>query len=1266
MNRPVIGVLLPVRLETRFTPPAADAGWLLKLRIVPDAVSLDQHQPLATADELSAVQTLWQFTDGDLTTEQGKSQWRRFAVHVGAARGAWLARTFPAVADPGGGLTIELPPTVREGLSTGRVAGLPKALQVWIARGGARAQLMSELDIDPDGLGLDIPDPESGETRWWSSFKRAKEVGLGAEIDLGPARPDDLDSITVVGLGEEDPRQLFTAHRDAGTLGILRLGTSTNSVDGEPAADLARDPMTWLTLLTAPPSQPSAVGLSTALTGDPGALGPLPGGDLAHRELNQWLVAGVWSALWGHWVKDVWGAGKMTPDLGVWAFENLVPEGPQPPIRIGDQPYGVLPVTSARRWIAESKDPAVEVTIARLASSGRDRLARSVEAAGNVVGADTDRLLELIGQVPNSRGYAWRWALPLDLIYQLSWSLGPGAAHRALEKWWNGTAEAVIDITGRPPARPYGMLGYPQDLALPLVVPTNLGPGHDLGEALKRLLQIPPANLASPGVLKELFQPVPNSLLFRLLLHSRLVDAAEVARFAAGETEPLLEPVTAASSQPTQLSLWGSRFTDAMVTNEPPGMLFELGRKSVSALIDADPVEVERVFRATLDTASHRVDPWLTGLASRRLNSLTEQGAQFALGAYGWVESPRPRSAGEPEPEFLHAPSAEQALTSAVLRDRALTDPEAGRWAIDLTSAGVQLVSWLTAEVRLGAHLSEAAGRFVEGVLGSRTSVNDARRLYPIRTEHVGRRVCDGLAVVKAYTADPAGVRAQLSLDAARQAGVEALAAAVDDYGDLLVSGAVFDVVSGRTQQAAASMEAAAGLGAPPTLDVLRTARSGRTARSTVVVAMPDAPTPAVVDTSISPALLADPAVAAAIVDLTGVPSGPAWSWSVLSEAGAVLADVTLADLALHPVDTLSLSGDELARWAVSAVPGGVSALAPPGPGKAQRLADLFGSRPAMPEDLSFGGSPPSGAAAQADLANRYAAVHALAAQVQASFTAAATTTELARVLIDALRWGITPLRADGPPPAALAGRCAMALAERISAAPLPAEAAVLAPAPLARALAELVSPQGRLPVLARMRLDQVPTALTPEPTVLDPDWLEVVSAVRPHLARLEVHQLSAASPLSVWTSRPGDPWQLDRSLDAQPVEAHGLVTESHLLAVFSPPGTLDPGGGPDRMVAFGLLDAWSEVIPAPDHATTAALHYDAPGARAPQAILIAVPPHVGTPLSAETLVEILDETRALGRARAAGPAERDPVAAGAPMMLLPTGQPTGISLDPR
>lgn len=1259
-----IGVLLPMRLETRFVEPDAAGGtWTLLVRVVPDAVSFDRHQPLATHAELDAVEAMWRASAGDVSTEEGATAWRVLAARTGPARGMWLARTFPAVPQ-NGSFGIIRPAEVREGLEVGQVAGLPDVLELWLGRAGAAPELAAQLTVDPGLLTLSFPDPDSGETRWWTSFDEAVRSGLGARIDLGPARPDDIDVLYLVGLGDGDPAALFAAHRDAGVLGILRMGTPTNSVDGEPAADLARDPETWRQLFLGRTEQRSSRLLDLALTGSSGALLPLPGAGTDHTVLDRALVMALWPALWGHALKDVWDLGDDAFDLGRWARDNLAPRGPVASLRIGDQPYGVLPVTALHGWVPGAGDPPVEARLAAVALRLRAAWARAAEGVGTTTGATTQQLLDRLSATPSSDRYAWRWQLPLEVIQTLSAAFGSGLSWLQLTDWWNETARDVLD-GGTRPTRSYATLGWPVDLAIPLVEADNTG--MSLDDALTRLLAWPPHQLA--GGRRELFDPWPDSLLLRLLVHALLVNAAEVVRASQRERGPFLEPITAPENQATALAVRAERFAEDLLRGDAAHEQWEASYKGTSLLVGEPPTEIEHAFRFALDTAGHRVDPWVTGIAWRRLTELAGT-ARFRLGAYGWVDAPRPRAPGGPPQEFLHAPSEPQAVTSAVLRDRALFDAEPARWDIDIGSGAARLAEQLADEVRLGSHLSEVLGRAVERALGSRPDVDRLRRLCPIRTEHAGRRVCDGLRVLERLRADPAG----LSLSQPQLDALAPLAQVVDTYGDLLVAGGVHDVVSGRTAVAGAAMEAAAGLDAPPTLDVLRTPRSGRTVATTVVITLPDAPPPDVVDAHTSPGTLAEPAGAAFLAGVFPA-DGPDWTWQVLDEAGAPIDEVTLAELGLAPVDTLSLTAADLVT-AVLELSGGARVEPPPDRELeahtwCRRSTDALGSRPVVPGDLIVDGvaadAVPPDDAVHADLLARYEAVHGVGTALVAALLGAGDAAQRRAALTAALRWGITPLLADEPSLETQVARSASALADRLARAPSATEAAAGSVELLARALAELVSPEGRLPVLSRMLRGSLPVTLQPEPpaegTALDPDWLEVVAAVRPPLARLEAHQLERAitgnAGFSGWSSRSGDPWQL--SVDA--AEPSGLGPSTRLHAVFGPAGTLD--GAPGQPVALGLLDSWSEVVPATEHSTTVAFHFDAPGARAQQAILVAVPPDPSTPLDTTSLIDILGETRELTRARAAGPGNVDAFAAGLPLTLFPAGGSTGVELDP-
>jgi hypothetical protein len=68
------------------------------------------------------------------------------------------------------------------------------------------------------------------------------------------------------------------------------------------------------------------------------------------------------------------------------------------------------------------------------------------------------------------------------------------------------------------------------------------------------------------------------------------------------------------------------------------------------------------------------------------------------------------------------------------------------------------------------------------------------------------------------------------------------------------------------------------------------------------------------------------------------------------------------------------------------------------------------------------------------------------------------------------------------------------------------------------------------------------------------------------------------------------------------------------------------------------VIDDWTEAIPAATQTTAFAIHHDAPGAEAPQCVVLAVPPGTAANWDLETLTAIVRETADLARIRAIDP----------------------------
>jgi|GEM_PF-1386319 len=1268
---PTLGVLLPVRLETRFYPPdAAHADWLLRLRVVPDSICVERHDEAVGEEEFQALRTFWEEAAWLDSSATAAPAWRRLVAKLGGARATWLRRKFPVTINADGP-TITPPANFRTEPDVGELRGIPSKVEIWLARGGAAPALALTLQVKRSAITqIRLPDPsDASDLTWWSSYARALAVGMAGEISLG-AVGDDIDVIYAVGLSTESPKALFEAHHRAGQLALLPPGTPTNTVHGDAAAPLDLSPEEWAASLSSPP-QAGAAELGELLLGNPAGLNPIPGGDAEVDSVGAALISGLWPVLWGHAAKDIWGLGDGVHDAGVWAGDHVRPEGPWPTLRVGRQPYGLLPTTALSSWEVHPDDPAIEEKLRPHLLALRAQWAAAAEGRGTVAGADTEALLAMLGRTGSSHDYVYRHFLGSNLLILLMWWLGQGTLPSQLMAWWTAQVAGLLALP-LSPQRVYIGLGWQHQLRIPLVVPDNLGDDGTTPKTFAQCLQVLLGfSVGSLTSLERWLPPyggsLPNSLLFRLLVHARLRTDADSSRKARGLAEAL-DVLIADDHSETLLSQDVHTPFQALGPEEPARVLQERVDVAIKLLSVMDVVAIERAFRAVLDAALYRIDPWITAFATRRVHGLVQSGAKRRLGWYGWVDSPRPGGAGPTAGGLLHAPSEAQCLTAVIIRDKQLHDPQPDRWDMDLDSGTVRVAKRLAGAVRVGGHLAEVLGREVERVVGTKNAIEQLRQTFPLRVEHDGRRPCDGQKVLAAD-------EATLGLPAATLTALKPLRAGVDAYGDLLVAEAVHHVVQGRGEVAGAAMKAAAGLSAPPSLEVLKTPRTGRRVASTVLTCLPDVVAPALT-AQVSPTQLADPAVADWLQDQTALPGAAAWTWD--TDLAGVAGQVTLADLSLGVSDAAVLAKGMLEQVVVAHA--GVGAVVVKDSAASathrlvRRLATTLGTRPALPEH-AVTGPKPDDADVREELRKRLKAVKKAAelARDAIDLTLSGTDAEKSGALRTALRWGIQAHPdADLDLDARVSG-ARDALITRLE--DYPADPLVLSAEELGKAIAELATDDGAWPVLSRIDLAAHAPGLTLDArgagvltNPLDDAWLAVVAPVRPALASLEAVQLEAAvlkaapAPLAVWTNLPGDAWQQTGAADPDT----GRLADSRLIVVYGPDGVLT---GLDVAVTFtravGLIDQWSEVVPEVEHATTAAFGFNAPAARAPQAVLLAASPRADGILDNGILIQTLVETRELARARMAGTEDLGAYAGGVPTSMFPAMGDTRVDLLP-
>ncbi|WP_419695428.1 hypothetical protein ACN2CC_02175 [Mesorhizobium muleiense] len=569
----------------------------------------------------------------------------------------------------------------------------------------------------------------SEDVKWMSDFEKAVGDGLAMRIDLTPAQlRGGFDRIFVVGVrfgadetgSAEEFETLLRHHLQSRKgLAVVGQGTPTNNTDAvssghgrlddpDAAFDALRAPLFAVEGTAA--ERRDGQWLADTLGIDPQAFVHTAGAAGTDRRTARAMHEALWPSTLGYWMETL-----MAPAFDAKTIErtrrffagHVVAGGGIGTIRIGSQPFGIMPATAFSRmtWLtardahlvlASDNGERRFLAALRRLIAGIEPQWRTMATGVSFVGKSGNphkTLLDIVGLHSGSVEWSQRYAESLKLVFNQLAMLGLGGFFETIRL-------AIERIGAMALLRNLGFAGEitPQLLELIFHGKHNLLKGGVVDD--RPLSEIDPIRLwtadgrdyldwltgAAGASLDTLYRQdgfvddkPPKALLYILLRHAlqlgyydvavRLHEDAgllsSAALLAARVEQPFLHiSDTATASESRYRLLLETAPTITGLASQPLAQHIALhlqvlplafGLRNQLAAIERlkgqPTARLERAFADHVDSLGYRFDAWLLGLVNVQLGEMRGMGETTSatrrglhIGAFGWLEEVRPEN----------------------------------------------------------------------------------------------------------------------------------------------------------------------------------------------------------------------------------------------------------------------------------------------------------------------------------------------------------------------------------------------------------------------------------------------------------------------------------------------------------------------------------------------------------------------------------------------------------------------------------------------